>query len=68
MSDSKLPWYGWLIAALALFIAGILGIRGEHGDFDNNVILTTITLVEWFFSVVFGLVGLIRLVKWAWKD
>lgn len=72
MSASRIPWYLWLTIALALFLAGLAGVRdlntAPHTGFGTDFPLLIFVFAAWFFALVFGIVGFIRLVKWASKD
>jgi len=68
MRASELPAWGWfLISGMLLFafLDGVFGFIGgpSNGRFDR--IAEVIVLAA---SAICALIGLIRFVKWAWKD
>jgi hypothetical protein len=67
MTASKFPWYGWFAVALALGVSGIAGLGRLEGP-ENSPALWALCIAAVIFSMVFGLVGVIRLIKLVLKD
>lgn len=62
MNPSDLPWWGWLLGGLAGIIAGLL-IHGEYQD-SPAAILGLILAAS---GCLIAVIGVVRLIKWAWS-
>ena len=68
MKASDLPWWGWLLGSAVFgFLAadGLVGIIGEPAE---NLFSLVVALVLLALSILLAVVGIIRFLKWAWKD
>jgi hypothetical protein len=68
MKASDLPWWGWLIGATAcglLAVDGLVGVIGKPAEGLFSKLVIVILLIA---DVIFAIIGVIRFLKWAWKD
>ena len=67
MSPSDLAWWGWLLCGMA---AAFVAIRAwnsfENGKGESFPLL--LAVVSGIASVICGLIGIIRFVKWVWNS
>ena len=73
MSASFLPWWGWILIAVILYVIGLIGYvfyDAEHYDKSSPTILGTILktlwLAPWALMVISAIIGVIRFIKWVW--
>ena len=74
MNASDLPWWVWMLGAIIFWAIGVFLewiYEGESYRQDPSaralVLLKTACYGLWTVSAFGGLVGIVRLVKWAWK-
>jgi hypothetical protein len=58
MSPALLPWWGWIAAAVVLWLAVIFT------DADRSRFLRPVLVAG---MVISALIGIIRFVKWVWS-
>ena len=69
MKASQIPWPAWLAgAAVLLFFAFAIGPYEVFGNHGNTFIWVSLVVFLFVAGVLLSVVGLIRFLKWAWKD
>jgi hypothetical protein len=74
MNASVMPWWGWLLCALFFWAAGVFGgwqYEGESYKASPSERSLAWLKITWYALWIIGgfclLVGIVRLVKWAWQ-
>jgi hypothetical protein len=72
MSPSDLPWWGWLLWALAFFVFGYLGalfydLKYSSKSFETfwGIFLKILWFGFWILSALCAVVGVVSFIKWA---
>ena len=73
MVPSGIPWWGWLLCAVAFFVVGYLGFAFHHterfGKFSPTFlghVLICFAAGFWALSVLAFVIALIRFIKSVW--
>lgn len=73
MSPSDLPWWGWLLCAVPFYAVGVfMGWQYEGESYmqspseRNLMLFKALWYGFWILALFCALVGVVRLVKWAW--
>lgn len=68
MKASDLPWWKWLLIAAVLLFVGLDGLVGITGQKASGSISVLFALAFILAGAILALVGLIRFLKWAWRE
>ena len=65
---SDLPWWAWLLAAAVIGFVAVDGLVGIVGKRVSDSFSFSVALVMFGIATLLAIIGLIRLLKWTWKD
>jgi len=72
ISPSDLPWWGWLLCSLgtglvAFHASALSEDSSSKGGFGYATGIA-VGLILGLISLLCGIIGIVRLVKWIWQD
>jgi len=69
MSPSVLPWWGWLLLAVVLWLAQLLSSAFTYshpGMYKSSAMGWTVRVILIIGMAISALIGIIRFAKWVW--
>jgi len=66
-SPSALAWWGWLLVALGCAIVTTIAGYAADSQRRQRILWLFIATLAGLATMLFGIIGVVRLVKWAWN-
>jgi hypothetical protein len=69
IGPSNLPWWGWVLcSAMAAGIAYGINVYDDDSEKGAGRLAIVFMIVSALLSVIFGIIAVIRFVKWVWTS